>query len=284
MTSVIFKLRELELNRAPSPWLGPSGFRAQRHDQQQRSRSRCVSRDTKVVSQVRQLRGQESNLRTRGSKPRISTSRNYPAAPSAREENVESGEETKLDTGFFLLSTHNFLLARAARQTPALPLSYPPDQECPAGIEPACPAWKAGTSADRPRAHFASSRRKPWDSNPQRAYTRTCFRGRLLIQPDDFRNLSSCGDRNRTCVTTVNSRLPVPARTPPQELQVSVAGFEPGHRAMREQGLVLVRPRHAPCSLRTGARLSHTLIIVHRGSTSADGTDHPREQKAPSGS
>lgn len=28
---------------------------------------------------VRELRGQESNLRTRGSKPRISTSRNYPA-------------------------------------------------------------------------------------------------------------------------------------------------------------------------------------------------------------
>ena len=37
----------------------------------------------------------------------------------------------------------------------------------------------------------------------------------------------SCGDRNRTCVTTVNSRLPVPARTPPQCFAVSVVGFEP---------------------------------------------------------
>lgn len=27
---------------------------------------------------------------------------------------------------------------------------------------------------------------------------------------------SSCGDRNRTCDVTVNSRLPVPTRTPPQ--------------------------------------------------------------------
>lgn len=74
-----------------------------------------------------------------------------------------------------------------------------------------------------------------------------CFRDRFLIQPDDFRNLSaaevgieptprrserpilplddpavivhvhqSCGGRNRTCVRAVNSRLPVPARVPPQ--------------------------------------------------------------------
>lgn len=34
---------------------------------------------------------------------------------------------------------------------------------------------------------------------------------------------SSCGDRNRTCVTTVNSRLPVPARTPPHQSQESRA-------------------------------------------------------------
>lgn len=84
MTSVRFQLRELESNRAPSPWLGPSGFRAQRHYQQQLSRSSCVSRDTKVVLQVRKLWGQESNLRTRGSKPRISTSRNYPAVGEGR--------------------------------------------------------------------------------------------------------------------------------------------------------------------------------------------------------
>jgi hypothetical protein len=36
-------------------------------------------RDCVPSIEVRELRGQESNLRTRGSKPRISTSRNYPA-------------------------------------------------------------------------------------------------------------------------------------------------------------------------------------------------------------
>ena len=59
----------------------------------------------------------------------------------------------------------------------SLPLADP--RECAAGIEPALPAWKAGTSAARPRAQ-------------------------------------SCGGRNRTCVGAVNSRLPVPARVPPQ--------------------------------------------------------------------
>ena len=64
----------------------------------------------------------------------------------------------------------------------SLPLADPRVKkatECPAGIEPALPAWKAGTSAARPRAQ-------------------------------------SCGGRNRTCVGAVNSRLPVPARVPPQ--------------------------------------------------------------------
>ena len=40
--------------------------------------------------------------------------------------------------------------------------------KCPAGIEPACPAWKAGTFAARPRARVFSVKRKPWGSNPQR--------------------------------------------------------------------------------------------------------------------
>ena len=59
----------------------------------------------------------------------------------------------------------------------SLPLADP--RECPAGIEPASPGWKPGTSAARPRAQ-------------------------------------SCGGRNRTCVGAINSRLPVPARVPPQ--------------------------------------------------------------------
>ena len=42
--------------------------------------------------------------------------------------------------------------------------SYP--RECPAGVEPACPAWEAGASAARPRAH-RSCQRKEGESNPQ---------------------------------------------------------------------------------------------------------------------
>jgi hypothetical protein len=68
----------------------------------------------------------------------------------------------------------------------SLPLAD--SRECPAGIEPASPGWKPGTFAARPRAQ-------------------------------------SCGGRNRTCVGAINSRLPVPARVPPQS--VRTAGFEP---------------------------------------------------------
>ena len=44
-----------------------------------------------------------------------------------------------------------------------LPLADP--RECPAGVEPACPAWEAGASAARPRAQIV--RRKERESNPQ---------------------------------------------------------------------------------------------------------------------
>lgn len=75
-----------------------SGFRAQHRYQQRQSRKEVESQGSRVQSQRRgsrlrliwlltlgsplltHLRGQESNLRTRGSKPRISTSRNYPAS------------------------------------------------------------------------------------------------------------------------------------------------------------------------------------------------------------
>ena len=86
------------------------------------------------------------------------------------------------------------------------------------GVEPASPAWKAGTSAARPRAR---SRRKERESNPQgsslgrRPSCGWCPGGchRQLACPSVCR---SCGGRNRTCVGAVNSRLPVPARVPPQ--------------------------------------------------------------------
>ena len=78
----------------------------------------------------------------------------------------------------------------------------------------------------------------------------TCFRGRALIQPDDFHS-SSCGDRNRTCVVTVNPGAPgpVPARTPPQCFPVSVVGFEPTFSCARGTRISM---------------LSHTLIRSSR--------------------
>ena len=56
----------------------------------------------------------------------------------------------------------------------SLPLADP--RECPAGVEPAFPAWKAGAFAARPRAHSSltkfifrkiNSKRKERESNPQ---------------------------------------------------------------------------------------------------------------------
>jgi hypothetical protein len=132
------------------------------------------------------------------------------------------------------------------------------------GIEPTCPAWKADTFAARPRAR-CSLKRKPWDSNPQRDLSRTCFRGRVLSQYGWLPWLNGCGDRNRTCVTTINSRLPVPARTPPQSLPANVVGFEPTVSCSRSTRI---------------SRLSYTLIFVRRGSTFPFRTDVPRERKS----
>ena len=52
----------------------------------------------------------------------------------------------------------------AVSRTAGLPLADP--RECPAGVEPAFPAWKTGAFAARPRAREVS-RRKERESNPQ---------------------------------------------------------------------------------------------------------------------
>ena len=49
-------------------------------------------------------------------------------------------------------------------QSQVSPTSSDDPGECPAGVEPASPGWKPGTSAARPRAH---TRRKERESNPQ---------------------------------------------------------------------------------------------------------------------
>lgn len=57
-------------------------------------------------------------------------------------------------------------------------------------------------------------------------------------------HIKSSGSRNRTCVWAINSRLPVPAQDPPHH--ISQRGRN------RTDGLV--RPRHAPCSIRIGGQ------------------------------
>ena len=94
----------------------------------------------------------------------------------------------------------------------SLPLADP--RECPAGVEPASPAWKAGTSAARPRAQ--SGRR---GSRTPKASSARPLSKRLPSPIGLSFRISSCGGRNRTCAGAVNSRLSVPAQTPPHRSQ-----------------------------------------------------------------
>ena len=127
-----------------------------------------------------------------GSKPGIVTSSDYPASVSEGRAGLEPARWCLTGTC-------------SAAELPTR------STECPVGIEPTSPAWKAGTFAARPRAHSSFS----------------------------------CGGRNRTCVRAVNSRLPVPARVPPQwKTTVRTAGFEPAVSCARSTRI---------------ARLSHVL-------------------------
>ena len=72
-------------------------------------------------------------------------------------------------------------------------------RECPAGIEPASPAWKAGASADRPRAHVV--KRKGRESNPRRRIT-----GAVSLPLDDQCLVFSGTRGTRTLTRPVKSR------------------------------------------------------------------------------
>ena len=68
------------------------------------------------IAKVREMRGQESNLRTRGSKPRISTSRNYPAIGEGRvglEPTIPIHRDTCF-RGRFLIRPDDFQFHSAA--------------------------------------------------------------------------------------------------------------------------------------------------------------------------
>lgn len=93
------------------------------------------------------------------------------------------------------------------------------------GVEPRSPGWKPGV------VPLDQSRKKQAEGEGVEP-------SRLIARPGSgrvpspiglsFRVLSS-GGRNRTCVPPVNSRVPVPARAPPESFRptVGMAGFEP---------------------------------------------------------
>ncbi len=85
----------------------------------------------------------------------------------------------------------------------------------------------------------AMPERKPWDLNPQRFDPHLFSRQaphpagwlpnlRLTVERSAAagpnRPWRSCGGRNRTCVTAVNSRLPVPAQDPPHANRAFASG------------------------------------------------------------
>jgi hypothetical protein len=102
--------------------------------------------------------------------------------------------------------------SKGRRPTVDRPPSRSP-RECPAGVEPACPVCKTGASTARPRAHFNlrwSGRR---GSRTPKAHRSPVFEtgavARRLALPS-----GSTEGRNRTSVSTVNNRPPVPALAP----------------------------------------------------------------------
>ena len=112
-------------------------------------------------------------------------------------------------------------------------------QAAGAGIEPADPWFKATdfyqqklprSEGLRVKGRGSSDRTSligdlgPWSLDPCPSTRQGVLRGsRTRLAGLEARNLcrsakgtTSCGGRNRTCVGAVNSRLPVPARDPPQ--------------------------------------------------------------------
>ncbi len=90
------------------------------------------------------LRGLESNQRPPGSEPGVTTNSNCPGS-SSRRDRSRSGQARGEGVG----------PSSPGSKPGGLPLTDPRSsyQKCPAGIEPASPAWKAGAFAARPRAH-----------------------------------------------------------------------------------------------------------------------------------
>jgi hypothetical protein len=101
--------------------------------------------------------------------------------------------------------------------------------------------------ADRPRAHKAEGE----GVEPPRLIARPL--SRRMPSPVGLTFRKGCGGRNRTCVKAVNSRLPVPARDPPQSKsgrpELNRRSRAPGARGI--PGFPTSCSRRAPSGSRT---------------------------------
>src|SRR5688572_7839232 len=97
------------------------------------------------MTSVSKLRELESNQRPPGSEPGVTTNSNYPASTLFHDTltiprfAASCGGRSR--TCGHVVQSHVFLPTETT----------PHHQECPAGVEPASPGWKPGTSAARPR-------------------------------------------------------------------------------------------------------------------------------------
>ena len=100
----------------------------------------------------------------------------------------------------------------------------------------------------------------------------------------------SSGGRNRTCVPPVNSRVPVPARTPPESSRqtVGMAGFEPALSCSqgRRNGQAFLHPessRSPPSAQReSNPHVRHGKAVGYRyimGTITAAGLSRSREHR-----
>ena len=168
------------------------------------------------------FRGLESNQRPPRSEPGVTTSSN---CPGSIIHTRKFGEEDS--------NLHRLVQSQAS-----LPLADP--RECPAGVEPACPAWKPGASCRSAKGTRMHARRKERESNPQGSSLARFRAGCRRPFGLPFRHRSSSGGRNRTCVLPVNSRALVPARAPPESSRRASRGGR-----IRTGALLL--PKQADC-------------------------------------
>ena len=166
-------------------------------------------RMTSVANVVKKLRGLESNQRPPGSEPGVTTSSNYPGSFIFRTPRSARSSGRRGRTSVSWVKARRPTASRSpitSSTRSALRESNPPSQLGRLGPLPIG------------QGHV---RRKERESNPQGSSlvpttaARRCPRAGCRRQSACPSTLS-CGGRNRTCAGAVNSRLPVPARVPPQ--------------------------------------------------------------------